>query len=348
MMRRKIPVLLCALLGLMAGSASAAVLFQDNFEAGLGAWTQCTQAVGSTSYTWGTAQTANDPQSGGTRGKNWFFQGGTSKAYEQFHPITIHPAATQIKLTVDLWGVSTAPRAFAGFASANTSNALVVGANNGFYRAGFNSGSARVTQAYTGAATTTQSGTALTFAAWHTLVLTIDNPLAKTQTYSASWDGTSQGTWSNTMSGTSPNLNCVFLGYNYGATSSSYWDNVLVEQFAPDAGKATMPAPLDGDITVPPSQAALTWDAPTTSSFFDVWFDAGTGTLSKVASMQTAKSWTLPTLAANATYKWRIDAYNPLQEGKATGDVWTFTTTPEPATMVMLALGGLLLRRRRA
>jgi len=92
----------------------------------------------------------------------------------------------------------------------------------------------------------------------------------------------------------------------------------------------------------------LSWAAGACSSFFDVFLDTNTNPTTKVGSNLTGTSFDPDSLGLlpNQTYYWKVVAKNV--DVSTSGTVWSFTTTPEPVTMLFLGLGGLLLRRRRA
>ncbi|GAB2943880.1 hypothetical protein GCM10027048_05770 [Hymenobacter coalescens] len=94
-------------------------------------------------------------------------------------------------------------------------------------------------------------------------------------------------------------------------------------------GLAASPTPADGlqyaDLTAGGIQLKWTGSANTTS--FGVYFGTSPGALTKRADVAyaAAPSYTVPGLADNTTYYWRVDAINA--KGVTEGPVWSFRTT---------------------
>lgn len=161
----------------------------------------------------------------------------------------------------------------------------------------------------------------------------------------------SQGTGGNAW-----NLLAGGLTYNAGVAKTvrlattpdslsnkrTYFDSV---KFAPSTpGDATDTSGLPAE--VPMSGATLSWaGGQYSNSFFDVYLDTTTTPTNKIVDNGAVTSVGTGSLLADTTYYWTVVSKN-LDATKSTQ--FSFTTTPEPATMVFLALGGLLLRRRRA
>ncbi len=95
--------------------------------------------------------------------------------------------------------------------------------------------------------------------------------------------------------------------------------------------KASNPSPADGAPGV--SLPLFTWDAGS----FAIWHDLYLGTspelteADKIGSRLTwTTHWHVPGLAPGTTYYWRVDEI-AADETVVTGDVWTFTATPQTA-----------------
>jgi beta-galactosidase len=90
---------------------------------------------------------------------------------------------------------------------------------------------------------------------------------------------------------------------------------------------AYYPSPANGAEDVDPN-ADLSWSAGAKAKSHNVYF--GTTNPPPFQVNQTATTYTLPTLAYNTLYYWRINEVNGANVW--TGDVWSFTTvTPPPA-----------------
>jgi len=139
--------------------------------------------------------------------------------------------------------------------------------------------------------------------------------------------------------------NTVVGDINFGDPVPSAADSFFDIFIEPFAGKATNPSPYDTETGVA-LDADLAWVAGAGSSFFDVWFGLP-GNMQKIGNQQTGTIFALPTLLADTTYQWRIDSYSP-NGLLTTGDLWGFTTLPEPSVLVLLAAGMLMFSGRRA
>ena len=128
--------------------------------------------------------------------------------------------------------------------------------------------------------------------------------------------------------------------------SGPWFDSIKVEQFAPAATKPTNPNPSNGSTTVNINDD-LSWTPGLNNSFFDVFFDLSPTPTTQVVTNGVSTTFDPGTLLPNTTYYWRVDAKNVLGDA-TTGDVWSFTTTPEPTTLAFLGLGGLLFRQKRS
>src|SRR4029079_14672482 len=91
----------------------------------------------------------------------------------------------------------------------------------------------------------------------------------------------------------------------------------------------TNPSPADTATGVA-ENAALTWSA-TGASSYDVAFAPSTA-FGPLANGLTGAS-VAPTMAPGTTYTWRVTARNAA--GTATGPLWSFTTVPAPADLLV-------------
>ncbi len=124
-----------------------------------------------------------------------------------------------------------------------------------------------------------------------------------------------------------------------------YFDSIKWESVAPGAPTNTGPGNGATDVEL---DAMLTWNAGQYNSFFDVFVEANNSNPSvKVGSNLAAGTTSLDPgdLLPSTTYYWKVVAKNVDQS--ASGAVWSFTTTPDPATLVLMGLGGLMFIRRR-
>lgn len=345
MIKQSLLVSFCALIALTAmtvGSASAAVLWTEDFESGLGNWTANQGATTPTSQGWAAATTAAAPSlhaggSGITGFKHIDFQ-----ATRIGRGFTVPAGANEVKMTAWFYQNNASTGTQRSGATLSQHVNFVPSTNGALSRIGCENVSNYRLLYWTTAWNTVNFSTANNpfVAGWHKVVV---NYNLSTKVISYTLDNFS-GTASN------PNMatpSAVFLGYastngTTGAPDTSiWWDDVSVEVFAPAAAISSR-LPANGDTTVPPVGGVLSW-AATNSSFFDVWLDSGSG-MTKVSSQQTGTTYALPNLVSGTTYSWRIDAYNTVGD-VTTGEVWTFT--PEPATMLVLGLGSLVMFRRR-
>lgn len=344
---------LCALAGLASLSwcvgAQAAVVFSDSFESGLGAWTANTAATQGT-YSWGTSTTTTDPVVAHSTGQVWFdqkFSGTPAYTYQMFHSLPggagagqVNPAATSLKFTAEVYSAALSVRSYGGFSNVSGTSIGTSGAT--LARIGFPSATGYRGEYWTTALQTTATSAAVTNA-WHTVTVTYD--LANKQV-GFTFDGSPVGSSPFANANITAMPNAVTLGYNAGSSNNVYWDNVKVEQFAPAAAKPTNPGPANGSTTVGINDD-LSWTPGANNSFFDVFFDINPTPTTQVVTNGTLATFDPGTLLPNMTYYWRVDAKNVLGD-VTTGDVWSFTTTPEPTTLVFLGLGGLILGRKRS
>jgi MYXO-CTERM domain-containing protein len=128
----------------------------------------------------------------------------------------------------------------------------------------------------------------------------------------------------------------------------TYADSVAWVAATPGAPTNTAPADMAVGIPQTGPGNELSWAAGAYSSFFDVFLDISSTPTTKVGADLTGTSFDPDALELlpNQTYYWKVVAKNV--DVSTSGAVWSFTTTPEPATMALLGLGALFLRRRRA
>ena len=86
--------------------------------------------------------------------------------------------------------------------------------------------------------------------------------------------------------------------------------------------KATTPSPQDdsSDVSLQPR---IEWRNGGGAMFYDVLLGT-TETLTHIATAVAETAYSLPKLAPNQTYRWRVDSVST--EGRTEGDVWTFKT----------------------
>ena len=133
---------------------------------------------------------------------------------------------------------------------------------------------------------------------------------------------------------------------NATTTNRWYLDQIRLTSATP--GQAALTGPANGATDVA-LDADLAWSAGSFTSFFDVFFSVNPNPDSFATDLAGGtSSLDLGTLAENTTYYWKVRAKNVDQT--ADSEIYSFTTLPEPAAVVLLALSSVLLvpRRRRA
>lgn len=112
-----------------------------------------------------------------------------------------------------------------------------------------------------------------------------------------------------------------------GITTGDVWSfTTAAAATAPD--QATNPSPANSATSVDVNDN-LSWTAATGADDYDVYF--GTSSPGSFQGNQTGVTFEPGTMDANTTYYWRIDPNN--EAGTTTGDVWSFTTKPDPVTL---------------
>jgi len=107
--------------------------------------------------------------------------------------------------------------------------------------------------------------------------------------------------------------------------------------------KATDPTPITSGVQIKVN-IDLSWTAGTGATSHDVYFGTNaTPGGGESQGNQTETTFDVGGLNYNTTYYWRIDEVNA--GGTTTGDVWSFTTRPEPMQMPGFHFrGGMFLR----
>lgn len=91
---------------------------------------------------------------------------------------------------------------------------------------------------------------------------------------------------------------------------------------------ASSPFPLNGSTGLNIT-SNLDWANAARASSYQVYFGTdSTPDATEYLGSTGSSSWSLPNLAYNTTYYWRVDTVN--SAGTTTGPVWQFTTEPEP------------------
>jgi hypothetical protein len=139
-------------------------------------------------------------------------------------------------------------------------------------------------------------------------------------------------------------LDAIADGFITGAglTVSTSDDTFYTVVSAP--GKVAVdPDPADGDTYVA-VDSVLSW-APGTNVVapvtYDVYFDTNPSPTTLVSAAQSGTTFDpfgASDMANDTTYFWRIDTHDAA--GTHTGDVWSFTTTPAPATLAWYKFNG--------
>jgi hypothetical protein len=183
--------------------------------------------------------------------------------------------------------------------------------------------------------------------------MTINPGAANVGSFSLRIDGGSPINVVSTGVVVAPNVVTLGNGFSNGTTgapdTSTWFDSVLVEQFAAAAGVATSPTPTDAATDVSVDQD-LSWVAGANATAYNVYLSTDSGNLgSPVATGNT--TYDPGTLLPATTYFWRVDSKNVLGDVAAPGTVFSFTTAggvPEPGSALFLGLGAVTLLRRRA
>jgi hypothetical protein len=352
-MRRKSAVVAWSVVAAAAGwgaaAARGAVIFTEDFESGLSAWTgSSTNNV--------TPSTSAAPT---LRGNNSFVvpDGSIVRIARAFTP---NAAATSFKLTFEMYtnDVSTGTQRYYGQLTNGTATTPGTG-TGGFTRLGANNASPAVYQfLYSNGSTQTVSTTRTLSVGWHTVVLTVTPGAAGVGTEAYDIDnGADSATITNSAAVAIPTVvsfgQTVSNGVAGAPDTSAWFDTVKVEQFAPGAAKPTQSGgPANGATGVDPSVATLlSWAAAANDVNYDVLFGTSPTPSTTVSPNQTGTSYNAGTLAGSTTYYWQIVPKNILGDAGTSSDVFSFTTAaaPEPASLGVLAAGTVLLlgRRRR-
>lgn len=315
--------------------AFAATIFSENFESGLGSWT--TNA--------GTGVTSLPPSPPpGAPGSLASFVQGDGLIARIGRGFSTHPSATSVKLTwYQYLNSNNATQRSYGQLSSGTAAAPGTGIG-GFFRVGTNN-NANFQSLYNNGSTQTLTSTSALAAGWHLMQLTVTPGAAGVGSFTYQIDGNAPVTTISTgvvNMPTNVQLGQTVSNGTAGAPDTTAWfDSILVEQFAPAATKPTIIDPTDGETSVGLNDL-LSWTPGTNNSFFDVFFDVTPTLTTPVSTSQVGTSYDPGTLLPNTTYYWRVDAKNVLGDAVA-GDLWSFTTVPEPGSLTLVLLTGALL-----
>jgi hypothetical protein len=327
----------------LSAPSRAATIFTENFESGLGSWTS-NAGTGTTS-----APPSAPPDAPSSTASFVQADGAITRIGRGF---STNPAATSVKLTWYQYTNSTSStQRYYGQLSSGTAAAPGTGAG-GFFRVGANN-NASYQALYNNGSTQTLTTTSPLAVGWHLMQLTITPGAANVGSFTYQIDGNAPVTTVSTgvvLMPTNVQLGQTVSNGTAGAPDTSAWfDSIKVEQFAPAATKPTNSTPADS-ATLVGLDDNLGWTPGTNNSFFDVFFDVTPTLTTPVSSSQAGTSFDPGTLLPNTTYFWRVDAKNVLGDA-VTGDVWSFTTVPEPGSLTLIAVtSGVLLatwRRRQ-
>lgn len=116
-----------------------------------------------------------------------------------------------------------------------------------------------------------------------------------------------------------------------GTTANDDTDTWDAQQITVTLGlpaQASLVSPGNGSTNVD-NDANIDWGAGARATSYNVYFGTdSTPDAGELLGSTASTFWSLPTLAWNTTYYWRIDSVN--STGTTTGSVWSFTTEPEP------------------
>jgi hypothetical protein len=192
-------------------------------------------------------------------------------------------------------------------------------------------------------------GSPLRSTGWHNLRVVIDN-----SNFRFYVDGILSRTVANSFTIRSYDTLVLGSGLSNGSVQAGV-DNVKLISDTAMAVVATGPQPGDaatdvGTINGSTIDALLDWDTQTNDEWnLFLWKTSDPVPTTPIASDLTASQFAVSGLDQGANYSWRVDSYNAFDD-KATGNVWSFTTTavPEPAStgLLVLAAAAMLKRRR--
>ena len=123
----------------------------------------------------------------------------------------------------------------------------------------------------------------------------------------------------------------------FGTTTGTEW-SFTTGLGPPPPDKASDPTPFNGQTYSPAHNweiitytfAELSWIAGAGATDYQVYFDVVNPPVNDLGLTGGGTEYYLYRLKYNTTYYWRIDSIGP--GGTTTGDVWSFTTNPDPAT----------------
>lgn len=220
---RNVLVVVAVVAAACASTASASVLFSDDFNDGTvmdGAWEQNTQSPGT--YTYVTPTAVADPDPSGTHGNVFKHPAlasvpGQTSTVSVFHRITPEAGMTKLIVSADVYTGNSSVRSYVGFSDV-VGTALT--ANAQLNRMGFGS-SASYSYYYGSTVTVGPPGYG-----WHNMSVVFD---LENKQVEFKFDGATVGGPIDKATITKfPDT--IFLGYQNGSTNAMYWDNVVVEQ----------------------------------------------------------------------------------------------------------------------
>jgi len=112
-----------------------------------------------------------------------------------------------------------------------------------------------------------------------------------------------------------------------GTTTGQLWSFTTADFISP-LGLSGNPSPVDGAADVPVN-AVLNWTAGTGAVYSSVYF--GTDSTPDLQATQVNTTFAPGKLDGGTTYYWRIDQIDQTGTITMTGDLWSFTTTLNPA-----------------
>jgi pectate lyase len=136
----------------------------------------------------------------------------------------------------------------------------------------------------------------------------------------------------------------VFYNYSFDLDTATSVPATTQANAGPQSGcdYVLVPTPGNGSVDYAASSPQLTWTNLPDVISWDIYF--GTAASPAYQINQTSRTWTPPTLSANTTYYWRVDAVT--SGGTVTGQVWQFRTAQATASKPFPAAGQTNTPRR--